>query len=165
MRSGLLIKPSSIGSIASRNAFTAAILAVVSLLVCGTARADNANELAYLFADCSGVWQAVSIMEARIGKSISAQRYASLAQAASASASYLLAADHGARAGDPRQSGSWDSYVEPRTSGARFEMLTLIDHQDGTRVDQWLRSCAATLETQTEIVKLIRDQNHLSGRN
>jgi hypothetical protein len=160
-----LIKSSSAGAIASRNAFMAAIVAVVSLLACGKARADDATGLADLFAHCSGVWQAVSIMEARIGKPISAQRYASLAQAASASANYILAADHGARAGDQWQSGSWDSYVEPRTSGARLQMLTLIDRQDGDRVDQWLRSCAATLETQTEIVKLIRDQEQLSGRN
>jgi hypothetical protein len=138
---------------------TFAIGAVIALTRFGDARADGASDLADVFADCSGVWQAVSIMEARIGKPISAQRYAGLAQGASVSASYLLSLDRGARNGNVGDVGGWELYVEPRTSDARIEMLTLIDREDGARVDQWLGSCAATLETQTEIVKLVLGAN------
>jgi len=136
---------------------------MVSLIGGGNARAADTTELANLFADCSGVWQAVSIMESRIGKPLSAERYAVLAQVASASASYVLAVDHSARSADSRQIRSWDSYVEPRASGARLQMLTLIDEHDGDRVDHWIGTCAATLEAQTAIVEQIRD--HLSDRN
>jgi hypothetical protein len=138
---------------------TVAIGAVVAVTACGNARADGSSNLAEVFADCSGVWQAVSIMEARIGKPLSAQRYAGLAQGASVSASYLLALDNGAQDVAVHDVDGWVTYVEPRTRGARVEMLTLIDREDGARVDQWLASCAATLETQTEIVQLIRAAN------
>jgi hypothetical protein len=42
-------------------------------------------------------------------------------------------------------------------------MLTLIDNQDADRVDHRIAACAATLETQAQIVRLIRNQ--MSGRN
>jgi hypothetical protein len=123
-------------------------------IVMHPARTDDATQLAGLFADCSGIWQAVSIMEARIGKDISARRYASLSQAARESAGYILAADRGAE-GNVRRATGWDGYVRPRANAARAEMLLLIDAQDGPRVDDRMQACAATLQTQSEIVQLI----------
>ena len=153
-RSRCLIRRFSVGAIASHPGFMTTAVAIL-VLIAGRARASDAAELANLFADCSGVWQAVSIMESRIGKPISAERYAGLARAASASASYILAVDRGAE--DLRQFGA---DVEPRESEARLQMLALIDRRDGTRVDQWMSTCAATLETQTEIVQLIQDYQY-----
>jgi hypothetical protein len=146
----------------SRFALGSSIVAMV-VLGGGQARAADATELANVFADCSGVWQAVSIMESRVGRQLSAERYAGLAWAATASAGYILAVDYSARAEDSQQIGSWDSYVEPRASGARLQMLTLIDNQDADRVDHWIGACAATLQTQTQIVRLIRNQ--MADRN
>ncbi len=155
--------PADITAHTSRRAFKTALATVAMLIAAGVARADDATNLADLFADCSGVWQAVSIMEARIGKDISAQRYATLSQAASASASYILAVDHEGKNGAVRQAAGWDDYVTPRAIDARVEMLTLIDDQDGAEVDGRMKVCAATLGTQSEIVQLIRDQDDASG--
>src|SRR5262245_65390683 len=83
--SGSLSRSSRVGRVTLRPTFKAGIIAIVALIG-GNARAADATDLADLFADCSGIWQAVSIMESRIGKAVSAERYAGLARAASTSA-------------------------------------------------------------------------------
>lgn len=139
-------------------------ISVLTIFLCGAlpcagalaGEMDESMPAVNFFANCAGVWDFQSELEAQSGKPASAEMLRNLGNGAQMVALWTLANSHSLDTGEATQYGSWLDLVRPRRESANLRMKALAETEQFDVMISELKQCSEALEAQEGTLQLMR---------
>lgn len=130
------------------------------LVLSGPLFADDASPDAFgaakEFAQCAGLFDAMSIRAEQLGSNATAENYHGLSNGAETVAEWILATEHNTRTGQEKTLGDFEVYIAGMIEASTVYILALFESDDLTTIKTHADKCAAINALQAEVVDLLR---------